>query len=106
LQLARRYREKGPEAWAMYLLAESEDVSRGNQAAETRSGYLSALRCSEDLGMRPVAAHCHMGLGKLYASLGDKVTAQSELQTALSMYHEMDMQHWPDQAQHALRALG
>lgn len=106
LELARRYREKGAEAWAMLLLAESRDVSRREEAAQTLEGYSAALRCAEDLGMRPVVAHCRLGLGKLHASLGDGKAAHAELQAALSMYREMNMHHWPDQAQRALRELG
>ena len=105
LDLARRYREPGPEAWALYLLAESEDVSRSDGIAEALSGYLSALHRSEDLGMRPLVAHCHMGLGKLHAALGDKSAAQTELQIALSMYREMSMQFWPEKAEAALNDL-
>ena len=105
LDLARRYREPGPEAWALYLLAESEDVSRSDGIAEALSGYLSALHRSEDLGMRPLVAHCHMGLGKLHATIGDKSTSQNELQMALSMYREMGMQFWLQKAEVALNDL-
>ena len=106
LELARRYREKGPEAWALHLLAESEDLSPRDEAARTLSSRLAALRRAEELGMRPLVAHCRMGLGKLHAALGDRRKAQTELKAALSMYSDMDMQYWPDEARGALRALG
>ena len=55
--------------------------------------------------MRPLVAHCHMGLGMLQAKRDDKSTAQTELQIALSMYREMSMQFWPEKAEAALNDL-
>ena len=44
--------------------------------------------------MRPLAAHCHLGLGKLYRRAGKRQEAQEHLTTAATMYHEMGMQSW------------
>jgi tetratricopeptide (TPR) repeat protein len=105
LELARRYHEKGPEAWAFYLLAASEDVSGAAGMEEARLGYLAALRQSEELGMRPLSAHCRLGFGQLHATLGDARSAREYLEQALALYRDMSMQHWPEQAEEALRAL-
>jgi hypothetical protein len=58
------------------------------------------------LGMRPLTAHCHLGLSKLYRRTGDHQQAQEHLTTATTMYREMDMRFWLEQAEAELRALG
>lgn len=50
------------------------------------------------VGMRPLVAHCHLGLGKLYRRLSKREEAQEHLTTALGMYREMDMRLWLEQA--------
>jgi hypothetical protein len=49
--------------------------------------------------MRPLIAHCHRGLGKLYWRTGKRQEAQEHLTTATSMYREMDMRFWLEQAE-------
>jgi hypothetical protein len=49
--------------------------------------------------MRPLVAHCHFGLGKLYLRTGKRGDAQEHLRTATSMYREMDMRFWLEQAE-------
>jgi hypothetical protein len=48
--------------------------------------------------MRPLIAHCHLGLGRLYRRTGNPQAAEEHLMTATTMYREMDMQFWLDQA--------
>jgi hypothetical protein len=55
--------------------------------------------------MRPLIAHCHLGLGKLYPRTGEREQAQEHLTTAVSMYREMDMLFWLEQAEAELREL-
>ena len=55
--------------------------------------------------MRPLVAHCHLGLGKLYRRAGQLQEAQEHLTTATTMYHEMDMRFWLDQAEAEMREL-
>ena len=49
--------------------------------------------------MRPLVAHCHLGLGKLYRRTGDRQEAQEHLAAATTMYREMDMRFWLEQAE-------
>jgi hypothetical protein len=53
---------------------------------------------AEELGMRPLVAHCHLGLGKIYQRTGRRQQAQEHLAAATSMYREMDMRFWLEQA--------
>ena len=44
--------------------------------------------------MRPLQAHCHRGLGTLYATTGQQEQARTALATAIAMYQSMDMTFW------------
>jgi hypothetical protein len=48
--------------------------------------------------MRPLVAHCHLGLGKLYRRTGSQELAQEHLGSATAMYREMGMRFWLEQA--------
>jgi hypothetical protein len=48
--------------------------------------------------MRPLVGHCHLGLGKLYRRTGKREEAQEHLTTATTMYREMDMRFWLEEA--------
>ena len=52
--------------------------------------------------MRPLVAHCHLGLGKLYRRTGDQAKAEEHLATAMAMYREMGMSFWLEKAEAAL----
>jgi len=49
--------------------------------------------------MRPLVAHCHLGLGRLYRGTGDHAKAQEHLTTAVTLYREMDMGFWLEKAE-------
>ena len=51
--------------------------------------------------MRPLVAHCHLGLGKLYASTGKHQQAHEHLTAATTMYREMGMTYWLEKAEAA-----
>ena len=61
-----------------------------------------ALALAEELGMRPLQAHCHRGLGTLYATTGQREQARTELSTAIEMYRAMEMTFWLPQTEAAL----
>jgi Flp pilus assembly protein TadD len=52
--------------------------------------------------MRPLVAHCHLGLGTLYARTGQRQQARTALATAIDLYRAMDMTLWLPQAEAAL----
>ena len=64
------------------------------------------MALAEELGMRPLVAHCHLGLGKLYRRTGQQEQAQEHLTTATTMYREMDMRFWLEQAEAETKELG
>jgi hypothetical protein len=52
--------------------------------------------------MRPLQAHCHRSLGKIYATIGRRAEARIELDSAIDLYRAMDMAFWLPQAEAAL----
>ena len=84
-------------------------TSRPIPTASRRSAeahYREALALAEELGMRPLVAHCHLGLGKLYRRTGKREQAREHLTTATTMYREMDMRFWLEQAEAEMSELG
>jgi tetratricopeptide (TPR) repeat protein len=102
---ARDHHERGNEAWALRLLG---DIARqydmpAVEAAET--SYQQALSLADELGMRPLVAHCHLGLGRLYGQTGSGEQARAALTTAIDLYRAMDMTFWLPQAEAALEQV-
>jgi hypothetical protein len=52
--------------------------------------------------MRPLLAHCHLGLGSLYAKMGHPEPARTALSSAITLYRAMDMTFWLPQAEAVL----
>ena len=76
-----------------------------SERARADTYYREALALATELGMRPLIAHCHLGLGKLYRRTGKREEAQEHLTTAATMYREMDMRFWLAQAEAETAAL-
>ena len=98
-------RHPGFAAHALHLLG---DIATHPDRFDAESGeahYRQALALAEPRGMRPLVAHCHLGLGKLYRRTGKREQAREHLTTATTMYREMDMRFWLEQAEAEWRAL-
>jgi hypothetical protein len=67
--------------------------------------YREATMMATELGMRPLAAHCHLGLGKLYRRAGKREQALELLTTVMTMYREMGMTYWLEKAEAEARDL-
>ena len=67
--------------------------------------YRQAFARADELGKRPLVAHCHLGLGKLSRRAGKREQAREHLTTATRMYREMDMRFSLGQAEVEMRAL-
>src|SRR5262249_38127530 len=106
LDLAHRQKERGNEAWVLRLLGEIAAHADPPDPDAARAHYGQAPSRAAELGMRPLAAHCHLGLGKLPRRTGDRVKADEHLQTALRMYREMGMSFWLEKAKAELGSGG
>src|SRR4029450_10714706 len=94
--------ERGVRAHAIRLLGEIAAHRDAPGVAQAEAHYRDAHALATELGMRPLVAHCHLGLGKLYRRTGDPAKAHEHLTSAATMYREMDMGFWLEKADAAL----
>jgi tetratricopeptide (TPR) repeat protein len=102
LALARAHQERGNEAYALRLLGDIAARREPPESVPAEAHYRQALALAEELGMRPLQAHCHLGLGTLYVKSGLREQAHAELTTAIDLYRAMEMTFWLPQAEVAL----
>ncbi len=98
LDLACRHRERGHEARALRLLGEIAARAEPPDVAVAEARYGQARALAAELGMRPLVAHCHLGLGTLHAKLGRTEDARTELIAAAELYRAMEMPFWLERA--------
>ena len=85
--------------YALHLLGDIATHPDRFDAERAEAHYREALALAEPRGMRPLVAHCHLGLGTLYARMGKREQATEHLETAAAMYRDMDMRFWLEQAE-------
>src|SRR5919197_1357063 len=102
LDLARQQKARGDEALALHQLGVVQAHADPPDVTQAEAYYQQALALAEELGMRPLQAHCHRGLGTLYATTGQREQARTALSTAIEMYQSMDMPFWLPQTEATL----
>jgi class 3 adenylate cyclase/tetratricopeptide (TPR) repeat protein len=102
LDLARQQKARGDEALALHQLGIVQAHADPPDATQAEAHYQQALALAEELGMRPLQAHCHLDLGTLYTKTGQQEQAQAELSAAIVLYRAMDMAFWLPRAEAAL----
>jgi tetratricopeptide (TPR) repeat protein len=93
---------RGYQAHAYRLLGEIATHQEPPKAEQAETHYSQALALAEELGMRPLQAHCHLGLGTLYATTDQRPQARTALPIAIELYRTMDMTFWLPQAEATL----
>jgi tetratricopeptide (TPR) repeat protein len=102
LELARAQRERGHEAYALWLLGEIAARGEPPEVEPAAAHYRQALALAHELGMRLLQAHCYRGLGTLYARTSQREQARAAWVTALALYRAMAMTFWLPQAEAVL----
>ena len=102
LALTREHQQRGYQAYALRLLGDIAAHRDPPENALAESHYRQALTLADKLGMRPLVAHCHHGLGTLYYTIGRLPEARAELCAAIELYRAMDMTFWLPQAEAGL----
>jgi predicted ATPase/class 3 adenylate cyclase len=90
-------RHPGFTAYALHLLGDIMTRSDRFDADSGEARYREALTLAKSRGMRPLVAHCHLGLGRLYRRAGKPEDARENLTAATTMYRDMDMGFWLEQ---------
>jgi tetratricopeptide (TPR) repeat protein len=105
LELSRRYKERGHQAYVLRLLGEiaRQRVPPENERAE--AFYRQAFALAEELGMHPLMAHCHFGLGSLARQMGRLAQARTEISAAVELFRVMAMPFWLTRAEVSLAQI-
>jgi hypothetical protein len=91
--LSRSRGERGFQAWAQRLRGEIALRHQPGDAGVAEQELREALKVAAELGMRPLQAHCHAGLGRLYRQTGH-ADAPKEIGRASDLYRELEMTRW------------
>jgi tetratricopeptide (TPR) repeat protein len=105
LTFARERGQCGYEAHTLRLLGVIASHLDPADAGAAEGYYHQGMALADELGMRPLVAHCHLGLGKLYRQSGQRPQAKEYLTTATGMFREMAVAFWLEQAEAEMRAL-
>ena len=105
LNSAVSYRQRGYQGWALRLLGEIAALGAPPEVGQAENYYRQALALAEELGMRPLVAHCHLGLGTLYRHTEQQEQARAELSAAIELYRAMEMTFWLNPAEAALAEI-
>ena len=102
IERAKASKEPGHQAYALRLLGEIHTHHDLPEVQPAEAHYRQALALAEELEMRPLVAHCHRGLGILYAKAGRSAQARAELSLAIDLYRAIDMTFWLPQVEATL----
>jgi tetratricopeptide (TPR) repeat protein len=105
VQMGRDHHERGFEGMALRELGDVIAATESPDVGRAEDLYHQALTIGEELGMRPLQAHTHLSLGKLYRRAGREHEARAELNVAIDLYLSMEMTHWLPEAEAELAAL-
>jgi class 3 adenylate cyclase/tetratricopeptide (TPR) repeat protein len=99
LDLARNHKERGNESWTLRLLGEIAAHCDPPEVDQAEHHYRQALVLAEELGMHPLVAHCHLGIGTLSTKVDRQEQARAELSAAIELYRAMEMTFWLPRAE-------
>ena len=94
LVCAEQHGQHGFGARAHRILGDIARLHPSLLADSAESYYREALRRADERDMRPLAAHCHLGLGRLYRHSGKHDEARAYLTKVTNMYREINIQFW------------
>jgi len=102
LEVARTHQEAGSVAYALRTLG---SVRAEDDRERARSCFEEAADIATRLGMRPLVAHCHLGLGELFKRRSDFAAAGEKLRAAVALYRDLDMESWCRRAESVLSSV-
>jgi tetratricopeptide (TPR) repeat protein len=106
LALSSELKQRGTQGCALRLPGEIASHRDSPEVETAEQHYREALALADKLGMRPLVAHCHLGLGKLFRRTGMREQAQERLTAATTMYREMGMGCWLEEAEAESAQIG
>jgi hypothetical protein len=92
LQFARDHKERANQAYALRVLGDIE-ARRGNLPL-AQTNLCAALALAQELGMRPLLAHCHWSLARALDGPERDRSASPHRESALELFRSMGMRLW------------
>lgn len=99
LEIAREFNQRGAEAGGLRLVGDLLSRHDSPGLAEAEVSYRQALALAGELGLRPLVAHCHAGLARVFRRAGEREQAQDHFANAARMFREMEMRFWLEEAE-------
>jgi tetratricopeptide (TPR) repeat protein len=99
LAFARDHKRRAQQPLPLLILGEIASHRDPPAAEEAGASFGEAMALADELGMRPIVAHCHFGFGKLYGRVGKREEAQEHFTISAEMYRAMDMRSWLEKAE-------
>ena len=103
LEISRNAGYRALEARALYF--SGKIIARGPESAAAQQAYQAAFAIALKLGMRPLAADCHFGMGQSHQRVGRLAEARAEFSRATGLYRKMGMQFYLKKAEVELQAI-
>jgi tetratricopeptide (TPR) repeat protein len=104
LDLSRRFHERGHEVWALHLLGDIAGRHRPDDLEGAERFYRDAMAIATSLSMSPAVAHCHLGIGELYARAGREEVAPEHLRAAAVSFRDLGIASLQARAERRLGA--
>jgi sugar phosphate isomerase/epimerase len=99
LTVARERGQRGQEAWALRLFGEIGCAREASDTDAATGYYRQAIALADELGMQPLVAHCHLGLGRLYRRTARPDTARDHFALAMTKFRDLEMRLWLERAE-------
>jgi tetratricopeptide (TPR) repeat protein len=97
--LASEHRLRADEAQCLEVLGRLAAGADPPDVSAAEKYFTQSRELAASLGMRPLVAHCHLDLARLYRSAGRPDDAVAHFTRASAMYREMDMRIWLEKAE-------
>jgi DNA-binding SARP family transcriptional activator/tetratricopeptide (TPR) repeat protein len=96
LALGRANGQRGWEAWGLRIRGEIALRHEPSDVVSAERCFREAAALAAERDMRPLLAHCHFGLGRLYQATGKHPDAREHVAAAAILYRDMGMTYWLD----------
>ena len=106
LDLSKKHKERGHQGWALKLLGDIAWHRKPPDIEAAEMHYREAFSLSRELDMRPLQAHCHVGLGRIWGVRGLPDQAHAEFSAAVALYRSTGMTFWLNRLEGELRNIG
>jgi tetratricopeptide (TPR) repeat protein len=94
VEISKAVKGRGVMGWALRLMGEVAAAQTPPLVDEAEAAYRDALKMAHEMGMRPLAARCRLGLGLLYWQTARTDEARVEVAAAIKEFRTLGMQTW------------